>query len=90
MIVDMASLNVDTYREMNYNQVERHYGGQSKVAQALGLQRQTVHAWKARKRIPSRWQIKLEVLTGLKADKKARCEVVDLASWIKRNGNGHE
>ena len=85
MIVDMASLNVDTYREMNYNQVERHYGGQSKVAQALGLQRQTVHAWKARKRIPSRWQIKLAALTGLQPDKAARREAAELIAFV--NGN---
>lgn len=89
MIVDSASWSVDTYRGMNYSQVERHYGGPSKAAQALGLQRQTVHAWKSRKRIPSRWQIKLEALTGLKADKEARREAAELASWVKRNGNGH-
>lgn len=75
---------------MNYKQVEKYYGGATKIAQALGLKhKQTAHNWQYLRRIPSRWQIKLEALTGLKADKEARREAADLASWIKRNGNGH-
>lgn len=74
---------------MNYKQVEKHYGGATKIAQALGLKyKQTAHNWQYRKRIPSRWQIKIEALTGLKADGAARREAADLASYVQRNGNG--
>jgi hypothetical protein len=74
---------------MNYKQVEKHYGGATKIAQALGLKhKQTAHNWQYLKRIPSRWQIKIEALTGLKADRVARQEAADIACYLQRSGNG--
>lgn len=72
---------------MTYNQVVAYFRGLSKAAQALGLERQTVHSWKHMKRIPTGRQIKLEALTGLKADREARREAVELVAFLK--GNGH-
>ena len=75
-------------RKMNYFQLETHFRGLTSAAQALGLNRQTVHAWKARKRIPSRWQLKAAVLSGgkLKADRKAQRDARELASYVQGNG----
>ena len=71
---------------MNYKQVIKRYGGPTKVAQVLGLKhKQTVHNWRSMGRIPSRWQIKLEALTGLKADAIARKEAEELVAYV--NGN---
>lgn len=55
---------------MTYDEIIEHYGGESKAATARGIDRQRVHGWKARERIPTDDQIAYEVLTGgtLKAD----------------------
>jgi hypothetical protein len=70
---------------MKYTRVIDHFGGLTKTAQALGLQRQTVHVWGVRKRIPSRWQLKLEILSdgALKADAEARKEAIELTSYVR-------
>ena len=70
---------------MNYKQVVAHFGTPSKVAQALGINRQNVHAWRVRKRIPPKSQLKLEILSGgtLKADPDARKEAIEMASYAR-------
>ena len=74
---------------MKYEQVLRHFGSLAKASQALGLKRQTVHVWGVRKRIPAKWQMKLESMSGgaLKADAKSRREAIELASYLRVNGN---
>ena len=71
---------------MTYKQVVAHYRGLSKAAQALGIKRQNVYAWSRRRRIPSRWQMRLEADTGggLKADARAHAEIVEIASYLAR------
>ena len=85
MIIDTLSLPVDTAR-MTYEQLVGHYRGLTKAAQALGLKRQTVHAWGIRKHIPSRWQIEIEGKTDgrLRADSAARREALVLAAYVQR------
>lgn len=64
------------------------FGGPSKAAQALGIEsRQTVDSWRAR-RIPSKWQMKAENISGgkLRADREARKEAEEMASYLKPNG----
>lgn len=80
------SRELDTRGKMKYEQVVAHFGGVSKTAQALGLIKQTVHAWGIRKRIPAKWQLKIEVKTGLKADVAVRREALKFASYVQRNG----
>lgn len=69
---------------MNYKNVIGYFGGLSKVAHTLNLSRQTVHAWKVRKRIPAKWQVKLESMTNgeLKADIASRREAFEMASYV--------
>ena len=69
---------------MNYKQMVAHFGGLSKAAQALGLPRQTVHMWKRRGRIPSRWQIKAEARSDgkLRADRSARAEAMEIVAYV--------
>ena len=69
---------------MNYQKVVSHFGGLSRAALTLGLSRQTVHAWKVRKRIPGRWQVKLEAMTNgkLKADMASRRDAFEIASYV--------
>lgn len=69
---------------MKYEQLVGHFGGLTKAAQALGLKRQTVHAWGIRKRIPSRWQMRIAALTGgeLSVDRATRKEAQALAEFI--------
>lgn len=76
---------------MNYKQVIKRYGGPTKVAQVLGLKhKQTVHNWSAMGRIPSRWQIRLEALSGLKADRTAKREAAEFVAFVNgKGGNGH-
>ena len=77
---------------MTYNQVIAHFGGLSKAAQGIGSYRQLVHTWKRRKRIPTSWQIKIEGITGLKADGVARCTALEMSSYLDRargNGSAH-
>lgn len=72
---------------MHYDQIKRRLGGPTKIAQVLGLKhKQTVQQWSRRKRIPSKWQIKLERITGLPADKLAREDAREIAAYLKRNG----
>jgi len=75
---------------MKYEQVLEHFGSLAKTAQALGLQRQTVHVWGVRKRVPAKWQMKLEGLSkgALKADAATRREALEIASFLRVNGNG--
>jgi len=56
---------------MDINQAIRHYGSQSKLAQALGLDRQVIHQWKRKGEIPEPRQYQIQVVSGnaLKADK---------------------
>ena len=70
---------------MKHDRVIKHFGGLSKTAQALGLKRQTVHAWCVRKRIPARWQLRIESLSdgALKADAAARKEAIEIASYVR-------
>jgi hypothetical protein len=72
---------------MNYKELIAHWGGQSKAAQALGLERQSVNVWKKR-RIPSKWQLIAANLSRgrLKADDEAKQDA--LAPYFKVNGNG--
>jgi hypothetical protein len=55
---------------MTYDEIIEYYGGESKAATARGIDRQRVHGWKGRERIPTDDQIEYEVLTGgkLRAD----------------------
>ena len=55
---------------MTYDELIAHYGGESKAATARGIDRQRVHGWKGRGRIPTDDQIEYEVLTKgvLRAD----------------------
>jgi len=66
---------------MDYDQLVTHFGGPTKAAEALGLEdRRAVATWKAR-RIPTKWQIKAEAISGgaLKADQEARDEAAEIA-----------
>jgi hypothetical protein len=73
---------------VKYRQVQRVLGGAAKIAKSLSqnrkkpVKKQTVHQWKLRNRIPGNWQIELEPLTGLKADKAARAEAMRMAAYI--------
>jgi hypothetical protein len=73
---------------MKYQKVMGRLGGPTKVAQLLGLtNKQTVHAWKGRKRIPSRWQLRLATLDGeLQPDRQAMQEATELAGYIQKRG----
>ena len=74
---------------MNYNELVKHYGGLTKAAQALGFKnKQTVHAWKERRRIPTRWQLLIESETGLRADQQARDEALELMTFYMRGRRG--
>ena len=71
---------------MDYKHLLAHWRTQSKVAQALGLSRQSVNVWKKR-RIPSKWQLIAANLSGgrLKADDEAKKDA--LAPYFKVNGS---
>lgn len=73
---------------MNYKQVLAHFGGLSKAAQALGVERQNVHNWGARGRIPSRWQLKAERIScgRLKADAASKRDALDMAQYVFKVG----
>ena len=55
---------------MNYEDLIRHFGSQSKAARALNVKPPSVHQWKE-DGIPETRQFQIEVLTGgaLKADR---------------------
>lgn len=69
---------------MNYEQLVGHFGGPTKAADALGIEdRRTVHAWKER-RIPSKWQMKAQVISEgkLQADEEAKNEAAEIAGYV--------
>jgi hypothetical protein len=71
---------------MQYADLVAHFGGPSDAADALGIDdRQTVHSWKTR-RIPSKWQMKAQAITGgkLTADAQARSEAEELAGYLEQ------
>lgn len=72
---------------MKYDRVLNHFGGLSKTAQVLGLKRQTVHVWGVRKKIPARWQLKIESITSgnLKADNASRRVGLEIASYMREH-----
>lgn len=55
---------------MTYDDLIYHYGTEAAAAAARGLDRQRVHSWKKRPRIPTDDQIEYEIVSGgvLKAD----------------------
>ena len=55
---------------MTYDELIAHYGSEAEAARARSIDRQRVHGWKSRPRIPTDDQIAYEVLTSgeLKAD----------------------
>jgi len=69
---------------MNYKQVVAHFGGLTKAAQALGVKRQNVHNWGARRKIPAVWQVRLENMSSgkLRADDGAKRQVAELMRQI--------
>lgn len=69
---------------MKYEQLVEFFDGLTKAADALGVDRRVVDRWK-RRRIPSRWQMKAQALSGgtLQADRQARDEAAELASYLK-------
>lgn len=66
---------------MTYDDIIEHYGSEAKAAAARGIDRQRVHGWKKRPRVPTDDQIEYEVLTSgeLKAD---------LPQAVRRKSNG--
>lgn len=75
---------------MNYKQVISHWGGPTKVAQALGIKRrQTVQMWSVYGRIPTRWQILAQAKSGgkLKADRQAREEAMAIVACVAQAAN---
>jgi len=59
---------------MTPKQAIAHWNDQATLATALGVTRQVVHNWKARGRIPLRWQLVLSELSlgDLKVDSAKR------------------
>ena len=49
---------------MRYKDVTEHFGSVQAAAEALGVRRQTVYAWKYRKRIPELTQAMIQLRTG--------------------------
>lgn len=64
---------------MRYKELVAHFDGVTEAAKALDLDKQVVHAWGVRGRIPSRWQMKAARLSNglLKPDRKAIEEAQD-------------
>lgn len=69
---------------MNYNDLIAHWGGLSKAAQALGLERQKVFVWKKR-RIPSKWQLKASTASKgrLKPDATAKQDAATVVAYMR-------
>lgn len=59
-----------TIAAMTYEELITYYETEAAAARALGYDRQRVHGWKGRERIPTDDQIAYEVATGgkLRAD----------------------
>ena len=70
---------------MTYSQLVAHFGGLSKAAEALGIDRRHVFNWSER-RIPSKWQVKAEHVTGgkLGADRQARDDAAAFLEYAPR------
>lgn len=68
---------------MKYKDLVGHFGGLTKAADALGIDRRMVDAWKKR-RIPSKWQMKAQTLSegALQADREALEEAAEIASYV--------
>lgn len=73
---------------MTYEEVVAHFGGLTKAAQALETSKQTVHHWNDHKRIPSKWQLKIQRATRgrLKADKTSLQDARLFIAATKGNG----
>lgn len=58
---------------MDARQIEKHFGGLSAAAEALGTTRQVVYGWRFGG-VPNDWQLKAEKTSGgcIVASKKAR------------------
>jgi hypothetical protein len=72
---------------MNYAEMVAFFGGPSKIADALGIDdRQTVQSWSGRRRVPTRWQLKAEVVSrgALVADERARDEAKEMALYLQQ------
>jgi hypothetical protein len=70
---------------MKYNDLVTYWGSMTNAAKVLGINnKQTVHNWRDRKRIPSKWQLKAEVLSRgtLKADRKAHADAAELVGYV--------
>ena len=48
---------------MTPNEVVTHFGSQVEAARALRVERQVVHQWIARKKVPRSWQTAIEAIT---------------------------
>ena len=70
---------------MVYEQVVKHWGGISIAARALGTDRRRVEEWKRRRRIPTKWQLKVHRISGgkLKLDAEARRDARELKGLIQ-------
>lgn len=70
--------------DMDARQIEKHFGGLSKAANALETTRQVVYGWRE-KGVPDEWQLKAEKVSGgmLKATKKAREFGQRIASYLQ-------
>ena len=53
-----------TMRNMTYDEIIKHYGSEAEAARARDIDRQRVHGWKKRDRIPTDDQIEYEILTS--------------------------
>lgn len=80
---------MDNLPIMTYHQIDAYFGGCSAAAKSIGIKnKQTVHAWKSKARIPTLWQLEIERLTSgrLKADAASRREARKMAAYV----NGHD
>jgi hypothetical protein len=70
---------------MTYTQLVAHFGGLTKAADALGLDRRHVWNWSDR-RIPSKWQVKAEHITNrkLKADPQSKADAAAFLEYAAR------
>lgn len=69
---------------MEAKQIEKHFGGLSEAARALGTSRQVVYGWR-KKGVPHDWQLKAEKVSGgsLRASKQAREFGQRIASYLQ-------
>ena len=67
---------------MKYEEAVLYFHRPIDLARALQLDRRTVDCWR-RRRIPSRWQVQLETITGgvLTADEQARSDAELFAGY---------